>query len=78
MLLYGWLKNGIKVSGGLQTCATEGADAPRTSRQERRGVLENALITNNRCGYFLFIREIYQVRSCARGENADPDQHELT
>ena len=26
--------------GGSQTCAVEGALAPRTSRQERRGVLE--------------------------------------
>ena len=29
-----------KASGGSQTCAVEGAYAPRTSRQERRGVLE--------------------------------------
>ena len=26
--------------GGSQTCAVEGADAPRTSRQERQGVLD--------------------------------------
>ncbi len=32
----------IKASGGSQTCAVEGAVAPRTSRQERRGVLESS------------------------------------
>ena len=31
-----------KASGGSQACAVEGAYAPRTSRQERRGVLEFA------------------------------------
>ncbi len=30
-----------KASGGSQTCAVEGAYAPRTSHQERRGVLED-------------------------------------
>ena len=33
----------IKASGGSQPCAEEGAAAPRTSRQERRGVLESSL-----------------------------------
>ena len=31
----------INASGGSQPCAVEGAYAPRTSRQERRGVLEH-------------------------------------
>ena len=35
---------GIKAYGGSQTCAAEGALAPHTSRQERRGVLEVDII----------------------------------
>ena len=33
--------------GGSQTCAVEGVYAPRTSRQERRGVLEYRIIRNS-------------------------------
>ena len=37
--------------GGSQTCAVEGTLAPRKSRQERRGVLEDDII---------FRKKVYQ------------------
>ena len=37
--------------GGSQTCTVEGTLAPRTSRQERRGVLEDDII---------FRKKVYQ------------------
>ena len=58
-----------KASGGSQTCAVEGAYAPRTSRQERRGVFEIILMTS------IFVRIVLieqKIRSAECKETKAP------
>ena len=55
----------INASGGLQTCAVEGAYAPRTSRQERRGVLEFSQAIAKVCASW----ELYEHSNGFRARN---------
>ena len=54
-----------KASGGSQTCAVEGAYAPRTSRQERRGVLEFSQAIAKVCASW----ELYEHSNGFRARN---------